>query len=43
MKTLKTGISTEIINGIVEVYTEKEMLQKQQYKWWQLILAKYKL
>jgi hypothetical protein len=43
MKKLKTGISTEIVNGRVEVYTEKEALQKEQGAWWQKVLKKNEL
>jgi len=43
MKKLKTGISTQIINGRVEVYTEKEALKKEQGAWWQKVLKKNEL
>jgi len=43
MKKLKTGISTEIVNGRVEVYTEKETLQIEQLSWWQKVLKKNEL
>jgi len=43
MKKLKTGISAEIINGRVEVYTEKEALKKEQGAWWQKVLKKNEL
>ncbi len=36
LKTTKlfTGIVTEIENGVVNVYSEGEYLEKQQNKWW---------
>jgi len=43
MKKLETGISTEIVNGRVEVYTEKETLQIEQLSWWQKVLKKNEL
>ena len=43
MKKLETGISTEIINGRVEVYTEKESLKIEQSSWWQKVLKKNEL
>lgn len=43
MKKIVTGISTEIINGRVEVYTEKEALKKEQGAWWQKVLKKNEL
>jgi hypothetical protein len=43
MKKLETGIVTEIVNGRVEVYTEKETLQIEQLSWWQKVLKKNEL
>ena len=43
MKKLQTGISTEIINGRVEVYTEKEAFKKEKGEWWQQVLKKNEL
>ena len=43
MKKLETGISTEIVNGHIHVYTEKETLQIEQLSWWQKVLKKNEL
>jgi len=43
MKKLETGILTEIVNGHIHVYTEKETLQIEQLSWWQKVLKKNKL
>jgi hypothetical protein len=43
MKKLETGVSTEIVSGRVEVYTEKETLQIEQSSWWQKVLKKNEL
>ena len=43
MKKLETGISTEIVNGHIHVYTEKEALQIEQSSWWQKVLKKNEL
>jgi hypothetical protein len=43
MKKLPTGVSTEIINGRVEVYTEKENLELEQSNWWQNVIKKNEL
>lgn len=43
MKKLPTEVSTEIINGRVEVYTEKENLELEQSNWWEKVLKKNEL
>jgi len=43
MKKLETGISTEIVNRHIHVYTEKETLQIEQLSWWQKVLKKNEL
>jgi hypothetical protein len=40
MKTLETGISTQIINSRVEVYTPAEAIKLEHSKWWNITLKK---
>lgn len=42
LKTTKlfTGVVTEIENGVINVYSELEYLEKQQSKWWEKTKSK---
>ena len=42
LKTTKlfTGVVTEIENGVINVYSELEHIERQQFKWWSNVKEK---